>query len=130
MSARDFPRPFVTFVNKYISSVEQIEVLLILLANPERSWSVDEISAILRSSRRSIETRLSALIASGLAGMPEAGYYRYSARGRTHEMVQTLQAEYGARRFSVIELVFSRPDPARSFADAFRLREEEDDDSR
>jgi hypothetical protein len=42
-------------------------------------------------------------------------------------MVETLAQEYAQRRFSVIELVFSRPDAARSFADAFRLREEDEE---
>jgi hypothetical protein len=123
MGKREFSPAFRTFVNKYISSVEQIEVLLILLANPERSWGVPEISAILRSSPNSIASRLDALIAARLAaGNPEQGY-RYAASGRTHALVEQLQDEYAARRFSVIELIFAPPDAMQSFADAFRLRE-------
>jgi hypothetical protein len=53
--------------------------------------------------------------------------YRYAASGRLHDMVESLASEYAVRRFSVIELVFSRPDAARTFADAFRLREEEEE---
>ena len=97
-------------------------MLLILLANAERAWTVDEISAILRSSPNSIRSRLKMLEQRGLsASVPEG--YRYAASGRLHEMVEILADEYALRRFSVIELVFSRPDAARSFADAFRLRE-------
>ena len=129
MPKREFSDKLRTFVNKHITSVEQIEVLLILLANPKRVWSIDEISAILRSSDHSIASRLQSLVSGGLAlGTPDLGY-RYAATGRLHGLVEELQEEYGARRFSVIELVFSRPDAARSFADAFRLREDEDDGS-
>ena len=128
MAKRDFPPAFKTFISKHINSVEQIEVLLLLLANAERDWGIAEISAILRSSPPSITARLEALKAVGLAvGSPEAGY-RYAATGHLHRMVELLAEEYGARRFSVIELVFSKPDPMRSFADAFLLRDQDNDD--
>lgn len=126
MAKREFPPAFRTFVNKNITSVEQIEVLLILHANPDRVWTVSEISAILRSSPYAIESRMPGLIAAKLARSVEGGY-QYAASGRAHAYVETLQEEYCARRFSVIELVFSKPDPLQSFADAFRLKEEGDD---
>lgn len=59
----------------------------------------------------------------GLSAAVQPSGYKYSASGRLHEMVEVLADEYALRRFSVIELIFSRPDAARSFADAFRLRE-------
>lgn len=127
MARREFSSEFRTFINKNINSVEQIEVLLILHANPDRVWTIDEISAIMRSSPNSIRSRLGLLTARKLADAVGEEGFRYSASGRTHALVETLQEEYGARRFSVIELVFSKPDPLRSFADAFRLKEEEDD---
>lgn len=128
MGKREFSDAFRTFVNKYITSVEQIEVLLILLANRERAWSVDEISAILRSSPNSIASRLEALKGSRLAKGDLGKGFQYAASGRSHEMVELLQEEYGARRFSVIELIFSRPDALQSFANAFRIKEEDRDD--
>lgn len=126
MAKREFPSAFRTFVNKNITSVEQIEVLLILHANPGRVWTVGEVSAILRSSPYAIESRMPGLIAARLARAVEGGY-QYAASGRAHAFVETLQEEYSARRFSVIELVFSKPDPMQSFADAFRLKEEGED---
>jgi hypothetical protein len=122
----EFSPAFRTFINKNITSIEQIEVLLILHANPDRVWTIDEISAILRSSRYSIESRMAGLIAARLAKASENGY-RYAASGRSHAFVEELQEEYSARRFSVIEIVFSKADPLQSFADAFRIKDEEDD---
>ena len=130
MGKREFSDAFRTFVNKNITSVEQIEVLLILVANPSRVWTISEISAILRSSPNSIASRLEGLRHARLAkGDPDIGF-QYAASGRSHDMVELLSEEYGARRFSVIELVFSRPDAARSFADAFRFKEESDERNR
>ena len=126
MAKREFSYAFQTFVNKHISSVEQIEVLLLLLADPGRVWKIDELSVTLRSSANSIASRLSALEAARLVTRNGSGY-RYTAAGGAHEMVQLLQKEYAERRFSVIDLVYSRGDAARSFADAFRFRDEEDE---
>ena len=128
MSQGQFSSEFRTFINKNINSIEQIEVLLILRANPERLWTVDEISAIMRSSPNSIRSRLQSLAAKKLSVAVSDQEYRYAASGRLDAMVEVLAEEYGRRRFSVIELVFSRPDAARQFADAFRLRDEEDEE--
>jgi len=128
VARREFSAEFRTFINKNINSIEQIEVLLILHANPDRAWTIDEISAIMRSTPNSIRSRLEALAARKLSAEVLGEGYRYAASGRLHTMVEMLAEEYGLRRFSVIELVFSRPDAARTFADAFRLRDEEEED--
>lgn len=101
-------------------------MLLILHANPQRAWGVQEISAIMRSSPNSIQSRLDVLSSRGFCRHDGEGY-RYTGSGRLHEMVEELEDEYGRRRFSVIELVFTRPDAARLFADAFRLREDDEE---
>ena len=126
MARRSFSPEFQDFVRKNISSIEQIEVLLILRANPERDWTVAEISAILRSSPASVQTRLDALVARRLARAGAAGF-RYCATDKLHAMTAVLEREYAQRRFSVIELIFSKASSAHSFADAFRLREEKDE---
>jgi hypothetical protein len=130
MTKREFSDAFRTFVNKYITSVEQIEVLLTLRGDEQRSWSVSEISSMLRSNPASIESRLEGLCrAKFAAGDVERGY-RYLCSGPLRVMVDELDQAYRSRRFSVIELVFSRSSAAKSFADAFRLREEDDEDLR
>jgi Mn-dependent DtxR family transcriptional regulator len=126
MAKREFSNAFRTFVNNHISSVEQIEVLLLLLADPHQSLDIDGLSATLRSSPNSVGSRIRALEAAGLVSENGRGY-RYTASGATHEMVRLLQKEYAERRFSVIELVYSRSDAARTFADAFRFKDEDDE---
>lgn len=125
MAADDFPIAFKRFVAKNIHSVEQIEVLLLLRAEPERDWTPQGISTMLRSAEQSIRSRLDGLVARSLAVRGEGGY-RYAAHGADREMVEMLRVEYERRLYKVIDLVFSRPDAARSFADAFRLRDEDE----
>lgn len=125
MAKRDFSDAFRSFIRRHITSVEQIEVLLMLFANPERRWTVREINDAMRTDETSIASRLAALAQSNLAqGSAETGY-RYAATGNLGRMVEELQREYGLRRFRVIELVFSPLGAAASFADAFRLGERE-----
>lgn len=129
MASREFSAAFRTFVNKYITSVEQIEVLLHLHGDPQRSFTPAEIASLLRSNESSVASRLDALKRSGFAQGDAQHGYRYAAGGTNHEMIDTLDHEYATRRFRIIELVFSRASAARSFADAFRLREESDEDN-
>jgi len=130
MAKREFSDAFRTFVNKYIASVEQIEVLLTLRSDEQRSWTVDELSALLRSNPASIASRLDALSHGKFAAGSPATGYRYVCTGRLREMVDELDQAYRSHRFRVIELVFSRNTAARTFADAFLLREEDDEDLR
>ncbi|HET7815666.1 MAG TPA: hypothetical protein VFL13_14995 [Candidatus Baltobacteraceae bacterium] len=127
MARGRFTDAFRAFVYKYITSIEQIEVLLILHDAPARSWTVDEISAIVRTNAASLAARLAGLAHHGFAAQDENGY-RYAAKGALARMVDMLAEEYATRRFSVIELVFSRAEGAHSFADAFLLRDEHDTD--
>lgn len=127
MAKREFSPALRAFVAKYITSIEQIEVLLRLHDAPDRIWSTEDLSALLRSSPYAIESRLPALTAAKLVEQVEGGY-RYRAVGRLHASVEELNREYSERRFSVIELVFSRPDPLRSFAEAFRLKDEQEEE--
>lgn len=125
LGKRDFSEAFRAFVGKHIGSIEQIEVLLILHANAERAWTLQEVSAILRTSESSISSRLEALTRSNLAKGDAQSGYTYAATGQLHEMVEELRLEYRASRYSVIELVFSRPDPAESSVGAFRLKDDD-----
>ena len=127
MATRDFSVAFRTFVNKHITSIEQIEVLLVLYQDRARLWSISELSAMLRSSPNAIGSRIESLKRSRLAQGTAASGYRYSAGGHDDDMVAVLKEQYAMRRFSVIELVFSPASGAQLFADAFRFTEEEDE---
>lgn len=116
-----------SFLTRCISSVEQVEILLLLRANRERAWSIDEISTQLRSSAHSVQSRLAPLVRSTLVERREDECYCYTP-GADEPVVAELAQEYENRRVRLIEAIFSRPiDSARSFADAFRLWERDDD---
>lgn len=128
MSGREFSQRLRSFVGSYISSVEQADVLLLLRDDPQRAWSAEEISERLRSSRASISGRLRMLTEHRLASYDPDGRCRYAAEPALDALVAEFKDAYERKRYSLIELIFSRPsDPMQSFADAFRFTEGDDD---
>jgi hypothetical protein len=113
-------------INRTISSVEHVEILLLLHGCAERVWTADEISVELRRAAGSVERRLRDFARSGLAESVGNGY-RYH-QGKHDTTVDELEHEYEERRVRLIEAIFTGPiDSARTFADAFRLWREDDD---
>jgi hypothetical protein len=110
-----------------IESVEQVEILLLLRGTRRRTWGIDELSRQLRRTPHSVRLRLRSLIAHGLVAL-EDGRARYAAASSIDRAVRMLATMYRQRRTALIDRIFTeRPDPMRSFADAFRLRDDADD---
>lgn len=124
---RPFPREVERFISSCIDSVEQVEILLLLSSEPERQWTLDEIRQQLRSSRRSVALRLSSLVDHHLVARHN-GDFQYAASPDDDALVKRLAAVYGERRTAVINRIFTEPrDAMRTFADAFRLKDTDDD---
>jgi len=125
-NSRAFPSDVETFIAYCIDSVEQVEVLLLLSSTRERGWTMNEISAHLRSSVRSVGLRLGSLVAHGLVRR-DGMTFQYAASESDDRLVQRLAQVYAERKSAVIDRIFNLGDPMRSFANAFRLREQETD---
>lgn len=132
------------FIATYISSIAQLEILLLLHTNVRQTWSAADIARELRIETAGAETQLAALAASGLvvrvaegdaaparpgsgaAGNPPAARYRYNAGNPELEADTVALAQaYLVRRVTVVGLIFAKPpDKARFFSEAFRFRQE------
>jgi hypothetical protein len=128
LSARDLPEDVRRFITQRIDSIEQLEILLLLRAKPDRSWSAREVSDELRTDMTSAAARLSAMAGEGLVKQTGDSEPRYTVALTQEASVLKQVAEvYATRRYSVIDLIFSKPsDKIRVFARAFRIKEEED----
>lgn len=123
-----FPSDLESFIARCIDSVEQVEILLLVREQPERRWTIDEISRHLRSTPHSVALRLAQLQDRGLVSRSGDDSFSYSARSHVDALVERLADAYRERRTSVIERIFSQRDAIQSFADAFRLRPDPDED--
>jgi hypothetical protein len=125
--ADDFPAEIRQFVVDHISSVAQLEVLLLLHSSPTRNWAPCEVHAVLCTSVLMCAEHLADLQNRGLLVVVGPGP-RFQYQPRTVELsaiVDALARIYAERRVALITLIYSKPvDSARSFADAFRLRKD------
>lgn len=132
MTQSELPREVQDLIAEHITSVEQLEILLLLREHAEQEWSASKVSEEIRTSERSAATRLADLRARGfLTSREDAGVtvYRFDPLTVTQRRaVASLSQVYRERRYTVIDLIFSKPiDRLRVYADAFRLRKDDSD---
>jgi len=116
------------FIGAHIQSVAQLEILLLLHANPAQSWTPAAIARELRIEASGALQQLTGLIGSGLVKRepPESDQYHFAPA--TEELLagtRALAQAYLVRRVTVIGLIFAKPvDKMRVFSDAFRIRQD------
>jgi predicted ArsR family transcriptional regulator len=123
------PREVEQLIAEHISSIEQLEILLLLFRESSRRWTAEDVAKELRIHAASAATRLAALTAHGFLraeAAPAPVYLYQPVSSALDEAVGGLAAAYAERRVTVIGLIFSKPlDNIRVFADAFRLKKGE-----
>jgi hypothetical protein len=85
------------FLQQRLTNIDQIEIVLLLRRNPDRSWAATELAAELRSAPESAAMRLFLLASSGLVLFEAAGLprYRYEpADAALDELLAELDAVY------------------------------------
>lgn len=127
MADNPIPDDVLEFIDRHVTSIDLLEILLLLRTHGERTWSAAEVSRELRSNEQAAGDRLNALRSAGLVE-PVAGAepkYRYAPESsRLDLLVSRVEQCYRDYRLRVIERVFTKPDELRSFAEAFRIRKE------
>jgi hypothetical protein len=114
-----------TLLQERLPSIEQIEIVLLLRADQQRSWSATDVATELKMPPESAAMRLFLLASSGMLSFEPSGVprYRYAASdARTDALLAELAAMFEADRQAVASVVGAPVDPLRSFADAFRLK--------
>ena len=132
MHESELPNGVSRFITHHIHSVEQLEILLLLHRHPERAWSADAVAREMRIAAESAGERLEGMVRNRLFVRQGVSpkEYRYGPENmKLDDTVRDLAAEYAKRRVAVINHIYSKPiDKIRTFADAFRLRNDEDPD--
>lgn len=130
MNHHGIPHKVEAFVLKYIHSIEQLEVLLLLRKESDREWRAEDVSATLRTNPVSAAGRLTDLKARKLiskridTGEP---LYRYTHDAEVREVMDDVAKFYASHRHAIIELIYLRPaETLRVLADAFRIWKDEE----
>jgi hypothetical protein len=113
------------FLKDHVSSIEQLEVLLLLRASPERAWPVKEVYQRVLTNESSIQQSLEKLSEHGLVSRVQ-GESAYQFSGGAPDMLTTLDRLailYKERPTRVVhELYGATPSEIDEFAKAFKIR--------
>lgn len=115
------------FISHYIGSLDQLEVLLLVSALPDRDWSVDAVYQVVKSNPAIVSQRLEQFVTDGLLTRSgEPPLYRYGPRTvELSRQISALGAIYKMSRHKIIAVIYSAKDDAlKGFADAFRFKKE------
>jgi hypothetical protein len=115
------------FIAGYISSLEHLEILLLLAGSPQQEWTVASVYDVVKSSDTGVQKALDELAEIKLIRR-EGTNYRYApASPEISNLVADLAGAYKTRRIRVVELIYSPElDALREFQRAFRFRKKEE----
>jgi hypothetical protein len=121
-----FPEDVKAFIGSCIRSVWALELILFMRRNSSRSWSIDALTAELRSSTFVISEVLATFRQAGLVAEEPDGTFRYApASSHIDRVVDQLASAYATKPLAVSrEILSAGNDKIRTFADAFRLKKD------
>lgn len=117
--------PLKSFLGQRLSSLQHIEVVLLLRGDPGRSWTAPEVAAALGSAPETAAMRLFLLASGGLIAFEPSAIPRYRYAGTdpaTDSLLQELTEVFQSSPEALAAIIEAPRDPLRSFADAFKLK--------
>lgn len=124
-SPNPLPESVVAFLDAEIFSIPQLEILLLVQAADGAAMSVDRLAQDFYLPASAFEPWLHALAGRGLLRHDADGYRALPPTDPRAQAVADVADCYARRRISVTRQVYAaKDDPARRFADAFRLRKD------
>jgi hypothetical protein len=129
MTSPDVPARVLQFLAERIDTVPQLEALLLLWEDPQRSWAEEELAARIYVSRQAAATILQQLQRHQLIVTAEpasAVRYRYNPQwDTTGEVMAEVAASYRRHLVPLATFIHSRASTAvREFARAFDLKKD------
>jgi len=130
MTDSGLPKEVRDLVGRRLRSMEEVESLLLLAAEPAGLTVADIREKLRLSSGADLPPSITALIHQGLVLRQESGgevrYRCCEMDSNLKRAVDLLRLAYNERPVTLVRLVYSRPTAAQSFADAFRIVKDDD----
>jgi hypothetical protein len=115
------------FIEASFPSVWALELLL-TLRRERHPWTHEQLVANLRASELVVSKALDALVAAGLASVDEQGAVYLAANRESDACMDRVEQLYRSRPNAVRRAIISAStSSATAFANAFRLRRDQDD---
>jgi hypothetical protein len=122
------PEAVLQLIRSSIKSAWALELLLFMSRRSTRAWTVEELTAELRSSPSLVAGIVLSLAKDGLIKENQGGFYQYApTTPELDEAVRQLDAINAERPVAVIKEIISAPnDKLTSFVEAFKLRKDKE----
>ena len=111
MPREDLPKNVRRLVQRYIDSVQQVELLALLQREPDRDWTANDISRTLHIPLASCEQWLARYAAEGLVDRNADGV-RHATAGRHAQAADDLVDCWARRRLALIDSIYNKPNSA------------------
>ena len=114
-------------IRRRVTSMDHVEVLMRLYEASGEPLTSMELERGARLGPQTVERCATDLVTARLASHDAASSsYRYAPANVDRPTVDALSALYHQRPVTLVKLVYAQPpNPVKSFADAFRLRDDE-----
>jgi hypothetical protein len=124
------PARVVAFVRQHVSSLLQLEALLLVFEGGQRTRSAADVSAEMYLPAGVVEAWLVEYTEAGFCEHTPNGY-RLRDDPEVYDLLAEVADTYIRRKVSIGRLVFGPPteDPKISLAEAFRLRKDDSKDT-
>ena len=122
------PESLLQFVQSFVPTYQAAEVLVFFATNPGRDFSPEELVSAMRPvvvPEAAVKAYTAHFAAKGLLSERE-GRYRYGPSPELEPSINELVSAYRQRPVTLIRAIYQIADTRiQSFADAFRLRDDE-----
>jgi hypothetical protein len=129
MGEDSIPEDLREFLLKNFDSVAQWEGLLLLRAQPEKSWDAEDVARNLYITEPDAARLLADLEARAMITVADAqppALYRYQPQRDLDALIRRAAELYKRSVIPIANLIHSKPKTrVRQFADAFRIRKKE-----
>ena len=126
MSKPGLPNQIKIFIIETLSSIGQLEVLLLLYRNRGKSWTATEVGEAMKSSKMAAIQQLEELHTKSLVSRltkNSTSLYEFNASKEQEETVEMLSKYYHDYRVLIVTLIYDKKGGAmQSLADAFKIR--------
>jgi hypothetical protein len=110
-----------TLIRRHVRSVGELELLMLLRAERDRSWSVEEVCEALACPRSWAVAQLEAMASAGLLARADGKWRFEPASPDLEHATAALEEAYRLQSRDVVRFVFATPGhDLERFSDAFR----------
>jgi predicted transcriptional regulator len=111
------------FLERNVHSIEQLEILLLLRASPDREWTVREVYQRVLTNETSVAQSLGKLSEHGLVRKADESAFQFETSPNTEKILEELAQLYKEKPTRILYALYGAQRPElEAFTQAFRVR--------